>query len=103
MMIGKYSNEEGYKYEDESYPRECEHIECLISDESKSIINPINTSNIEYCLKYKSNPEYSPMNLVENNQECEVDKGEKEHKSIIWSCGFFTNRNPILPLPSFSL
>lgn len=102
-MIGKYSNKECYKHNDKSYTRKCEHIECLIGHETKPIIYPVYTSDIEYHLEYKSNPEYSPMNLIENNQECEVDKGEKEHKSIIWSCRFFTNRNPILPLPSSSL
>lgn len=83
MVIGEYGHKECYKNENKPNTCECEHIESLIVHRSECAIYPSNTTDIEESFYESHNPEYTTMNLVENNQKCEVDKWKEEHKGII--------------------
>ncbi len=83
MMIGEYRYKECYKNENKSSSCESKHIEGLIVYRAKCIINPKNTTTIKYQLYNSSNPENTTMNMVENNQKCEVDEWKGKHTPSI--------------------
>jgi hypothetical protein len=83
MMIGKYRNKESDKNKDKSSSRESEHIESLIVYRAKSCIDPIYPTNIEETLEDHHNPKYPTMNMIEDDQKCEVDKWKEEHNLSI--------------------
>ncbi len=83
MMIGKYSYKKRYKNKDKTSSSESKHIEWLIVYRAKCIINPENPTSIEYSLYESGNPENTTMDMIENNQKCEIDEWKGKHISSI--------------------
>jgi hypothetical protein len=55
----------------------------LVGNKGEFFINPIETSDIEHTLNKSGYPKYFPMDLIEDDEECEVDEWKKEHTSSI--------------------
>jgi hypothetical protein len=83
MMIGKYRYKKSDKNQDKSSSSEGKHIESLVVYRTESRIYPIYPSNIEEALEDHHNPKYPTMNMIEDNQECEVDKRKEKHNLSI--------------------
>lgn len=83
MLIGKNSSKESYENHNKANTSKGEYIECLIHNEIIGSIYPEQSADIEQYFSYCSYPKYLLMNLVENNQKCEVDEWKDEHNPSI--------------------
>jgi hypothetical protein len=88
MLIDKNSYKKSNKNNSKANTCKGEYIEWLVGNKGEFFINPIETSDIEHTLNKSGYPKYFPMDLIEDDEECEVDEWKKEHTSSIWSWVF---------------
>ncbi len=88
MLIDKNSYKKSNKNNSKTNTCKGKNIEWLVGNKSKFFINPIKSPDIEYTFYKSCDPKYFFMDLIENDEKCEVDEWEKEHILSIWSWVF---------------